>query len=168
MSKHAENPLVEEIESFEWLFKQAVNTDTQKQAELCFQLMTDALKSLAKVHSKMHQFDGDNKLARDCIMDMMSSVAEQIKKVVSFFGLEFISAATKESLSKYKIMSVSKIPGYLKITQRHVWDFIVWRNLPVFKMNGRFYAVQGVLDAWAKAQRDEARKQNAERKTKIN
>ena len=164
MPNKTENPLAKEIESFEWLLKQAVHTDTQKQAELCFQLMTDALRSLGKIHSKMYQFDEGNKIARDCIMEMMSLIAEQIKKLVSFFGLEFISEATKESLSNFKVMSVSEIPEYLKVTKSHVWDFILWRKLPVFKINGCFYVVRGVLDAWAKGQRDEARKQNSTQK----
>ena len=168
MSSQLENQLAAELESFNWLFKQAIYTDTHKQAKLAFDLISDALRSLAKVHAKIHLQEEDNKVARDYLMSIMSGIADQIHKIVSFFGLELLTEATKDSLSNFKIISISEISSYLKVTPNHVTDFILHRKLPVFKIMGRFYIVAGVLDAWAKAQRDEARKQNTDRKEKTN
>ncbi len=140
------------VDSVDFLLKQAVNIDEREQARKAYDALTIALRSLAKTHSKLHSFKEYDKSLLDFLMSLMNKIADVINGLVAVFGFDHV---LQKMIKPYKVMEATDIAKYLNVTNKHLYDWYLWKNFPLFVFNGRFFAVTCVVDAWVQKVKNE-------------
>lgn len=151
MQKPISNNLLDfqlEADSFDFLLQQAVHIEEIEQAKKAYEALGYALKSLSRAHLKLHTVDENNKAARNFLMSLMQNLAEIMKDITSFFGLNFITKDTIKSFDQIKLIEACEIAEYLNVSKAHIWDWYLWAGFPLFRFCGKYYAVKFSIDNW--------------------